>query len=259
MLISYTIFIFILKSFCSFFPWDVILKFRDKIEKMGERCVCSSAVRGCEEKRCKKSEAQVRLLSEPDHRPCYLPSDGGCVCQAYQQPQAFAGRGFLQCAVFCVIRCGFHSSAVPTDQHNSSGSWRKGRRPQTGSLRGALVPDPRREEEGKSMLGKVPPKARHGVAIRPVVPLLSLRLNSWKQGLTQMPVCQCSLKHYSQWQKGGNSRVHPSRCVGTQSTVYAYSGAYGYMEYMGIWVYAYSTGMKFWHTLQGWTLKTCSV
>lgn len=58
-LISNRVFTLILKSFFVLFPRDVILKFRDKIEKM-EKDVYAVLQLEAEEKEMQQSEAQVR-------------------------------------------------------------------------------------------------------------------------------------------------------------------------------------------------------
>lgn len=73
-----------------------------------------------EEKEMQKSEAQVRLLSEQTTQaPAGLPSDGLRLPNVPTAPGVC--RPWLPAvAVFCVIRCGFHPSAVPTDQHSTA-------------------------------------------------------------------------------------------------------------------------------------------
>lgn len=124
------------KIFFLLFPWDVILKFRDKIEKM-EKDVYAVLQLEAEEKEMQKSEAQVSCLVSRPRRPLLVCRLLGCVCQTYHQsPRHLQAVASCSHRVLCYQMwvssfCCSHRST----QH--SGSWRKGRRHQTLSLRGA--------------------------------------------------------------------------------------------------------------------------
>lgn len=187
---------------------------------------------------------QVRSPGEAaqwaDHTdPCWSASDGLCRkrTNSPRRLQAVAA-----VAVFCVIRCGFHSSAVPTDPTQLSGSWRKGRRSPKPWAWGGAGSRPRKRGRRKKVCWEGSSKSQTwALPSGPVVPLLAPP--KWlKTGLTQMPVCQCSLTLLTV-AKGWKQPCPSSRCVGTQNAVYTYSGAYGYM---GIWAYGYMRTQPAW-------------
>lgn len=153
------------KIFFALFPWDVILKFRDKIEKM-EKDVYAVLQLEAEEKEMQKSEAQVsRSVSRP-HRPLLVCHLLGCVCQTcHQSPRHLQAVASCSRRVLC-YQVWFHPSAVPTDQHSTAapGEREGGIKPWAWA---ELVPDQGREEEGKKYVGEVPLKAKRGINIGP--------------------------------------------------------------------------------------------
>ena len=112
-------------------------------------------------------------MSRP-HRPLLVCLPTGCVCQTYQQPQAFAGRGFLQSPCSVLSDVGFILLLSP-QINTAQRLLEKGKEAPNPEPERSWFQTKEERKKEKSMLGRFLQKPDMALPSGPVVPLLGLR------------------------------------------------------------------------------------